>query len=412
LKILIVTQYFWPENFRINDLACELKTRGHAVTVITGIPNYPSGKFFPGYGRRQRRREMWNGIEIIRCALLPRGAGGGLRLALNYLSFALSASLIAPWRCQGKFDVIFCYAPSPITVALPAIVFRWIKRAPLFLWVQDLWPESLTAAGAVQSRMVLALAGRLVRAIYRRCDVILAQSRGFTPRISSMGVPPDKIRYFPSWAEAVFSSQPVAGTGARLPMLPSGFRIIFAGNVGAAQDFASIIDAAEKLKNEQAIHWIVLGEGRMLEWVKNRIGERNLQGCIHLLGSFPLESMPHFFRRADVMLVALKREPIFSLTIPGKVQSYLACGRPVVAMLDGEGARVVTEAGAGLAGPAEDPQALADNVLALFRMTDAERAQMGESGRRYYSLHFERDRLISQLEGWMSESSTLRPHGR
>ena len=148
----------------------------------------------------------------------------------------------------------------------------------------------------------------------------------------------------------------------------------------------------------------------MLEWAKTRVRERNLQGCVHFLGTFPLDTMPHFFRRADLMLVALKREPIFSLTIPGKVQSYLACGRPIAAMLDGEGARVVTEAGAGLAGPAEDPQALAENVLTLFRMTDAGRAQMGESGRRYYALHFERDRLISQLESWMSDTSAARTH--
>ena len=408
LKILIVTQYFWPENFRINDLACELHARGHAVTVVTGIPNYPAGRFFPGYGWFNRERENWNGIEIIRCALLPRGAGGGMRLALNYLSFALSASLLAPWRCRGEFDVIFSYAPSPITVALPAIVFRWLKQAPLFLWVQDLWPESLTAAGAVHSQTVLALAGKLVRCIYRRCDAILAQSRGFIPRIAGMGVPADKIRYFPSWAEAVFSNELTTNVGVKLPLFPAGFRVVFAGNVGAAQDFGTIIDAAEKLKGEEAIHWIVLGTGRMLEWVKARVLERNLGGCVHLLGAFPLETMPHFFRRADVMLVTLKREPIFSLTIPGKIQSYLACGRPIVAMLDGEGARVVTEARAGLAGPAENSRALADNVLALYRMTNAQRERMGQSGREYYALHFERSRLISELENWLRQTAVVK----
>lgn len=405
LKILIVTQYFWPENFRINDLACALKARGHDITVVTGIPNYPGGDFFPGYGWRQRRREQWNGIDIVRCALLPRGNGGGLRLALNYLSFALSASLTAPWRCRGRFDVVFAFEPSPITVAVPAIVFRWLKRAPLLLWVLDLWPESLTAAGAVRSPTLLALIGGLVRAIYRYCDAILVQSRGFIPRIERMGVAPDKIRYLPSWAETVYTSAPADDPRLKLPMLPSGFRVVFAGNVGAAQDFAGILEAAEKLKAERAIHWIVLGEGRMLEWVKTRIRERGLEDCVHLLGAFPLETMPHFFRRADVMLVTLKRDPIFALTIPGKIQSYLACGRPIVAMLDGEGARIVTEAGAGLAGPAENPQALADNILALHRMTDAARASMGQSGREYYEQHFERDRLISQLENWLRDAA-------
>ena len=405
LKILIVTQYFWPENFRINDLACELHARGHAVTVVTGIPNYPSGSFFAGYGWRQRRRENWNGIEIIRCALLPRGSGGGVRLALNYLSFALSASLVAPWRCRGDFDVVFAFEPSPITVALPAMVFKRLKRAPLVLWVLDLWPESLTAAGAVRSPLVLGLIGRMVRAIYRACDVILAQSRGFIPRIEQMGSAPEKIRYFPSWAENVFTAAPAARSGVKLPALPPGFRVMFAGNVGASQGFASILDAATILKAHAGIHWIILGEGRMLEWARAEVRVRGLEGSVHLLGAYPLEVMPFFFRQANVMLVTLKRDPIFALTIPAKVQSYLASGRPIAAMLDGEVARIVTEAGAGLASPAEDPQGLADIILELYRMPPAGRERMGEAARRYYELHFARDRLISQFESWLREAT-------
>lgn len=404
LKILIVTQYFWPENFRINDLAGELHARGHAVTVVTGIPNYPTGRFYPGYGWFTRKRENWNGIEIIRCALLPRGAGGGVRLALNYLSFALTASLIAPWRCRGDFDVIFAFEPSPITVALPAIVFKRLKRAPLFLWVLDLWPESLAAAGAVRSRAVLGLIGRMVRAIYRACDVILAQSRGFIPRIEQTGAAPDKIRYFPSWAESVFTAAPAAHPGVSLPALPPGFRVMFAGNVGAAQGFAGILDAATILKAHAEIQWVILGEGRMLEWARTEVRARGLEGSVHLLGAYPLELMPLFFRQADIMLVTLKRDPIFALTIPAKVQSYLACGRPIAAMLDGEAARIVTEAGAGLASPADNPQALADNILAFNRMPAAGRENMGKAARNYYELHFERGGLIAQLEDWFRDA--------
>ena len=405
MKILIVTQYFWPENFRINDLACELQSRGHAVTVVTGIPNYPSGEFFPGYGWRGPRRENWNGIEIIRCALLPRGGAGGIRLALNYLSFALSASLIAPWRCRGSFDVIFAFEPSPITVALPAMMFKWLKRAPLFLWVLDLWPESLTAAGAVRSRMVLGVIGKLVRAIYRSCDVILAQSRGFIPRIEQMGAAPEKIRYFPSWAESVFTAARAARPGVKMPALPPGFRIMFAGNVGASQAFASILEAATLLKAHTGIHWIILGDGRMSAWARTEVRARGLEGSVHLLGAYPLELMPLFFRQADVMLVTLKRDPVFALTIPAKVQSYLACGRPIAAMLDGEVARIVTEAGAGLASPSENPQALAENIIAFNRMPAAAREEMGKAARNYYELHFERSRLISQVEDWLQEAA-------
>ena len=406
MKVLIVSQYFWPENFRINDLAQALAERGHEITVLTGKPNYPGGTFFAGYGTFGRTEESYNGIRVLRVPLVARGTGG-LQLALNYLSFALSASLIGPWRCRGSFDVIFAFEPSPITVALPAIVLKTLKGAPLLLWVLDLWPESLTAAGAIRSPLVLGLLGKMVRGIYRCCDIILAQSRGFIPRIAQMGAAPEKIRYFPSWAEGVFTTAASVDRDINLPILPQGFRIMFAGNIGAAQDFKSILDAAEKLMSERAIQWIVLGEGRMLEWVKTQIRERGLEDNVHLLGAYPLEMMPYFFREADVMLVTLKSDPIFALTIPGKVQSYLACGRPIAAMLDGEGARIVTEAGAGLVGPAENPDALAANVLALQRMPTAGRENMGRAARAYYELHFERGRLIAQLEGWLREAADV-----
>jgi len=402
MRILIVTQYFWPENFRVNDLATALKARGHRVTVLTGKPNYPGGTFFPGYGFFARGSDDFDGIPVIRVPLVPRGPGGGLRLAINYLSFALFASVAAPFRCRDEYDVIFVYEVSPITVALPALVLRLIRRTPVLLWVLDLWPESLSATGAIRNRTALAAVSRLVRLIYRWSDRVLVQSRAFEARVAGMGVPARKIAYFPNWAESLFDAPAPA---ARPPVpLPPGFRVVYAGNVGAAQDFPAVLAAAALLRSRQDIHWIIVGEGRMHGWVEREIGKRGLAGTVHLAGAYPLASMPALFGEADVMLVSLRKDPIFALTIPGKLQSYLAAGRPVVGMLDGEGARIVRESGAGLACDAERPEALAQQVLELCAMPREVREEMGRRGRAYYGEHFARERLLARLEELMEEA--------
>jgi glycosyltransferase involved in cell wall biosynthesis len=403
LNILIVTQYFWPEEFRINDLALGMQARGHRVSVLTGIPNYPGGRYFDGYGFFGRRRENFEGVEVIRVPLLARGAGGGLRLALNYLSFALFASLLGPLRCRGRYDAILVFEPSPITVGLPARVLRSTTGAPVLFWVQDLWPESLAAAGAVKSRGLLALAARLTRFIYSGCDRILVQSRGFVEPIMRLGVARERIAYFPNSAEALYQPVALAADAPERARLPEGFRVLFAGNIGAAQDFETILAAAELLKGEMRIHWIILGDGRMSDWVRAEVVRRGLEHCVHMLGRFPVESMPRWFAAADAMLVTLKREPIFAYTIPSKIQSYLACARPIVAGLDGEGARIVTESGAGYAVPAQSPQALAAAVRQMAALEEAGRLAMGQAARRYFEAHFERSRLLEQLEAWMLE---------
>jgi colanic acid biosynthesis glycosyl transferase WcaI len=403
LKILIVTQYFWPENFRINDLALGLRDRGHEVTVYTGKPNYPDGEFFAGYGFFGRARDDYRGVPIIRVPLIPRGRGGSFRLALNYFSFALFASLLAPWRCRGQFDAIVVFEPSPVTVGLPALVLKKLKRAPVLFWVQDLWPESLAATGAVRSNRVLNAVARLVRFIYSGCDLILVQSEAFVEPIRKFGIAHDRIRYYPNSAEALYRPVAAAAGAPGLDEFPAGFRVMFAGSIGAAQDFETILAAAERLKTCSDIHWMILGDGRLLTWVAAEIGRRGLASTVHVLGRHPLESMPGFFAFADVMLVTLKKEPIFALTIPAKVQSYLACAKPIVAALDGEGARVVVDAGAGLAVAAENPTALAEAVLTMYRMEPDKRLAMGQSGRDYFERHFERDMLIRKLEHWMNE---------
>ena len=402
MHVLIVTQYFWPETFRINGLAQGLAKIGHRVTILTGKPNYPTGRFFEGYSFWNRGRETFAESDVIRVPLVPRGNGSGFRLAVNYLSFALSASLLAPFLVRGPFDVILVYEPSPVTVGLPALVLKRLKRAPILFWVQDLWPESLSATGAVQSKWVLGLVASLVGFIYKSCDLVLVQSRAFVDLVRARGARTDTIRYFPNSADALYC--PVEQRTIRASgVLPDGFRVMFAGNVGAAQSFETILAAAEILRDRHAIHWVILGEGRQSRWVREEIVRRGLGHCVHMLGQHPENSMPEWFARADVLLVTLKSDPIFALTIPSKIQSYMACGRPILAALDGEGARVVKEACAGLVVSAEDAAALAEAVLHMSNMPLSEREMLGQNGRRYFLQEFDRDTLLARLDSWMKE---------
>lgn len=405
MKLLVVSQYFWPENFRINDLVADLVRRGHEVTVLTGKPNYPDGVILPEYTSDPDAFLSHDGARIVRVPMLVRGKGG-LRLALNYLSFAASASLVGLVRLwREPFDAIFVFEPSPVTVGLPALALKWRCGAPIAFWVLDLWPQSLEAVGAVRSPLVLRLVERLVGIIYRGSDVILAQSRSFIPEIANHGIELENIRYFPSWSDSAAAE--ADASPPQLPIQTADFDIMFAGNIGAAQDFPAILDAADILRDEP-VRWLVVGDGRMADWVKTEIERRGLVDRILMLGRHPLEQMPAFFARADALLVSLRDEPIFALTIPGKLQAYLASGKPVLAMLNGEGAEVVQSAGAGLTANAGDAVALAAAVRQLIETTTADRAEMGRRGQIYSLREFNRDTQIGRLEQWLLDLAATR----
>jgi len=408
LKVLVVSQYFWPEVFRVNEVVSELTARGHEVTVLTGRPNYPEGTVFAEYQRDPAQFSSYAGAEVLRVPLRPRGKGS-LRLMLNYWSFVFWGCLLSPWLLRGrKFDAIFCYETSPITSALPAVLLRRIKRAPLLLWVLDLWPDTLSAVGMVRSERVLGWVGRLVAFIYKRCDLILGQSRGFFAPIERWSCAPSKTRYFPQWAEGAFDADLAAVRPApELAVHADAFKILFAGNIGDAQDFPAVLDAAEALRTRADIHWLIVGDGRAADWVRAEILRRGLEGTVFMLGRHPLERMPEFFKGADVLLASLKAEPIFAMTIPGKVSAYLTAGKPLLAMLDGEGAQVVMEAGAGLAVPAGDSRALASAVEQLAGMDAVSREAMGQQARSYCQREFHRASLISQLEYWLREQAAV-----
>ncbi len=405
LRILVLTQYFWPEDFRITDLAVALKERSHDVVVLTGLPNYPAGRLFPGYGLRGPWSEtIEGGVPVVRVPLIPRGVGKGWRLAVNFASFALAATTLGPARIKGDIDVIFVYEPSPITSVLPAVAFRRLRRAPLVLWVQDVWPDILPATGAVSSTQVLESVAWLTRWVYRHCDRVLAQSRSFVPRIEAQGVAPERLAYVPNWAEALYRPVELAADAAERRELPEGFCVLFAGNIGVSQSFETILAAAERLRHEAGVHWVVLGDGRQKAWVQREIDRRGLQSTVHLLGRRPVESMPRYFSAADVLLVSLRGDPLYTWTVPSKLQSYMACAKPIVAALDGEGARIVEESGAGVVTGAESPERLADAVLALSRAGAEELAALGRNGRRYYDGHFTRERVVTEIEKILYEA--------
>ncbi len=409
MRILVVSQYFWPENFRVNDLVRELVQRGHEVTVLTGVPNYPEGKIFSEFVSDPDRYVRYEGAQVIRVPMLSRGQGG-LRLLLNYFTFAFSASLVGLWRLRGReFDVVFTYQLSPVTVGLPAALMRSFKRAPMVFWVQDLWPETLHAVGAVKSSIGIWAVGRLVAYIYKRCDLILAQSRSFIPQIRKYAPLASRVLYFPNWSAPAVDVVDVS-PAVEVPVRPGSFDVMFAGNIGEAQDFPAILAAAERLKVQQPrIRWLIVGDGRMACWVAEEVKRRRLEEQVLLLGRFPSERMPSFFKHADALLVSLKDEPIFSMTIPSKLQTYLAAGIPVLAMLNGEGAAVISESGSGFTSQAGDHEALASAVLKLFGMTVQERQAIGRKGLLVSESEFDRHKLINRLEDWFEQ---LRVHDK
>jgi glycosyltransferase involved in cell wall biosynthesis len=394
MKILIITQYFWPESFKINDLALGLKERGHDVSVLTAIPNYPKGVFFDNYSFWKNNEEEWNGIKIYRSKIFSRG-NGSIRLMLNYISFVFFCSLKV-FFIKQKFDKIFVYEPSPVTVGLPAIVASRIMKIPYYFWVQDLWPESLSAAGGIKNKYVLNFFEGLTRLIYRNSEKVLVQSKGFADYIKKQGDFSDKLIYYPNSAEKLY--RPLEPILEYQSKLPEGFKLLFAGNLGEAQGIDTLVNAAKIVKEKGIdVNWVFLGDGRQREYYMKEVKRIGLESNFYFLGAFPAETMPYFFSCADALIVSLKRDKIFSLTIPSKLQSYLACGKPILASLDGEGANVVIESKSGFVSPSENAELFADNVIKMWNLSSESRNEMSKNALQYFKNEFEREMLIDNL---------------
>ncbi|SDJ71793.1 MULTISPECIES: glycosyltransferase family 4 protein [Bradyrhizobium] len=403
LSIVIFCQYFFPENFGINTVAADLASRGHQVTVLTGMPNYPSGRFASGYGGWKVRREIYRGVRVVRVPIIARGQNSQVRLALNYLSYAISASMLAPFLLRRRPDVLLVYQLSPVTIALPAIVTKGIMRCGLLLWVQDIWPESVTATAAIKSRSVLGVLRWLVRQIYRRSTVIAVQSPHFIDFIRPLAPPDADFRYLPNTVDAFYRAVEVAPDAPERSYFRSGFTIVFAGNLGLAQDLEEIVGAIALLKNRRDIQWIFIGDGQRRGWLEGEIRDRRLAGNAQVIGSFPPEQMPTFFALADVLLMTLRDEAIFSLTVPSKLQSYLACGRPVLGAVSGAAAEALMESGAGLVALPGNAGSLAEAAVAMADMPAEQRRAMGRAALQYHALKFDRHAWLGRLEQWLRE---------
>jgi glycosyltransferase involved in cell wall biosynthesis len=395
MRVLVLSQYYWPESFRINEVVESLRCVGCHITVLTGQPNYPQGDVFDGYhagGFGAQQHEL--GYSIYRVPLVPRGRGGAIGLATNYLSFVLSACVLGPWLLRKQhFDVVFVYAPSPIIQAIPAVWLAFLKRAKLLTWVQDLWPQSLEATGFVRSRRVLDAVAVLVRWIYRHCDLLLVQSQAFISPVKAMaGKTP--VQYHPNPGELAFDQAGSLGPPALV--LEPGFNVVFAGNLGTVQALGTVLDAAELLLPHADVRIVLVGSGSRSEWLHQEVVRRQL-GNVQLAGRFATEAMPGILAQASALLVSLARNPIMSQTVPSKMQAYLAAGKPIIASLDGEGARVLEASGAGVACPSEDAAALAEAVLRLRAIPLAELQRMGEAGQIYYKQHFDPAVLAEKL---------------
>lgn len=401
MKILVVCQYYKPEPFRISDICEALVAKGHEVTVLTGVPNYPMGEIYEGYQGQDKRQEWVNGVRVFRHWTLPRKQGAVHRL-LNYLSFPLSSSF-AVWRNHYRaldgsdFDVVLVNQLSPVLMATAGVVYKKKYQKPLLLYCLDLWPLSLTAGGVSEKSFLYRLFGQMAKKIYQASDQILVTSRNFTDYlVSEHGVEADKIAYLPQYAEDVF--QPRFELKDK-----TGLDLMFAGNIGVSQDLDTVIEAARLLEHSHKnveVHFHIVGDGSELERLKNLVATQDLK-TVTFYGRKPVEEMPAFYELADAMLVTLAGASALAETLPGKVQSYMAAGKPIIGAINGETQKVVEEAQCGFVAPAQDVQTLVKDILSFSILTAEERLNLSENARSYYEKEFSKEKYIKQLEKYL-----------
>lgn len=399
MKILFVCQYFYPEVFRGNDIALHWAEDGHEVHVVTGIPNYPDGVFHQGYGWFKKRHEVVNGVKVTHLPIIPRG-NNKIMLMLNYFSYLIVGWVYMLFHALfHKYDRVFVQQLSPVMMSAPGVLYKRIRKTPLYTWVLDLWPESLTAAGGINNKYVLAFFKHYVKSEYKHSDKILISSRSFEKSILEYGDYKDKIVYYPQWSDA--SPNDNVNKNDTLPELPEGFKLMFAGAVGEAHGFECTMEAARLTKEQKEIKWVIVGDGRKLEWVREYVKEHGLEETVYTLGRFPAEAMPWFFGQADVMIVTLSDDPLFKLYAPAKISSYMAAGKPIVAVLNGEGAEMIRDAGCGWTLAAGDAEGFAKLAIDLSRKDASELAAKGANAAKYYDEHFVKEKCLKKLDDLM-----------
>lgn len=404
MRLCIFTNHFYPEEFKVNDIAFELAQRGHNVVVITAIPDYPKKRIFrKHYTFFKNRREIINGVTIIRLPIIPRYNGSAILLFLNYISYFFTSYVFTYSHAFfHRYDGIFVHETSPFFIGLAAVHLKRRQKIPLAFWTLDLWPESLSAVTHIHNRILLAPFYKMVKYVYNNCDKILISSKGFEYSICAKGDYKEKCIYFPNWAENVEAiAKKLIDISEIYPFSrfsKTDFIFLFAGNLGAAQNLFFILNAANKVKHLKQLRFVFIGDGRCRNDILEFIQKNNLEDTVFAPGRFPLSAMPSFMQRANVLMVSLKDDPIFNLTVPAKVQFYMAQGKPILAMLNGDAAKLVEEAKCGVSVPVNSITALIDAILYYSKVSEGVLNKMGINGKMYYEQKFNKNLRIEQLE--------------
>ena len=401
-KILVVTQHFWPENFRINDIVEGFLQDGIAVDVLCGLPNYPKGEWFPGYSAAGPFEEEWHGAHLYRCKEVPRRGNTSVNIFLNYVSWPWYAAH-ALHRLPGGYDAVFCFNTSPVLMCWPAIRYAKKHHIPFTNYVLDIWPENLYSVLNVKNKALRAIAQGVSDALYKKADRLIAMSEPLQQRLCQRtGMPPQKIAVIPQYCEDFYAvPQPDAALQAQFG---GRFNLVFTGTFTPAQSLETVITAVQDARSRGAdmLHLLLVGDGMSRAALEAKVKELHTEDAITFYGSVPATDIPKFTALADALIVCLSDSPDLGLTVPAKVASYMAAGKPVLASMDGAGNAAVAAAG-GLSSPACDAAALADNLLALTRMDAAQRAAMGQSAKEYYLAHYRRSELLRKLEHFILE---------
>ena len=401
-KILVVTQHFWPENFRINDIVEGFLQDGIAVDVLCGLPNYPKGEWFPGYSAAGPFEEEWHGARLYRCKEVPRRGNTSVNIFLNYVSWPWYAAH-ALHRLPGGYDAVFCFNTSPVLMCWPAIRYAKKHHIPFTNYVLDIWPENLYSVLNVKNKALRAIAQGVSDALYKKADRLIAMSEPLQQRLCQRtGMPPQKIAVIPQYCEDFYAvPQPDAALQAQFG---GRFNLVFTGTFTPAQSLETVITAVQDARSRGAdmLHLLLVGDGMSRAALEAKVKELHAEDAVTFYGSVPATDIPKFTALADALIVCLSDSPDLGLTVPAKVASYMAAGKPVLASMDGAGNAAVASAG-GLSSPACDAAALADNLLALTRMGAAQRAAMGQSAKEYYLAHYRRSKLLRKLEHFILE---------
>lgn len=402
MRILVVTQHFWPENFRINDIVEGFLQDGIAVDVLCGLPNYPKGEWFPGYSAAGPFEEEWHGARLYRCKEVSRRGNTSVNIFLNYISWPWYAAH-ALHRLPGGYDAVFCFNTSPVLMCWPAIRYAKKHHIPFTNYVLDIWPENLYSVLNVKNKALRAIAQGVSDALYKKADRLIAMSEPLQQRLCQRtGMPPQKIAVIPQYCEDFYAvPQPDAALQAQFG---GRFNLVFTGTFTPAQSLETVITAVQDARSRGAdmLHLLLVGDGMSRAALEAKVKELHAEDAVTFYGSVPATDIPKFTALADALIVCLSDSPDLGLTVPAKVASYMAAGKPVLASMDGAGNAAVAAAG-GLSSPACDAAALADNLLALTRMDAAQHAAMGQSAKEYYLAHYRRSELLRKLEHFILE---------